>query len=250
MKTIVITGDSWGCGEWGVNTNGIHSERVNSDPPIVHGGLSDYFEQDGYNIINLSNPGTGPLTYLVELNRFLMVSRNRIEHIFFIQTCIGRDFTTQLDEETAFMKRLPGHHHLTLNYDLNLESNIVGCYRQVYDKLNFIATYHRKIINVIGGFTDLPPPFSEFSNLNFLIPSWVSLIDPSLPKCLLVTNAAFDHLDKKYKNTQEILSYMDAATNRYFFMKNNEEFFWPDGVHPNRKGHKLLYDAIKSKLTL
>ena len=72
MKTIIITGDSWGCGEWGVDTN----------TPIVHGGLSDYFEQDGYNIINLSHPRKGPLTCLVELHRFLMVSRNKIEHIF------------------------------------------------------------------------------------------------------------------------------------------------------------------------
>ena len=240
MKTIIITGGSWGAGEWGLDT----------DPPIVHGGLSDYFEQDGYNIINLSHPGKGPLTYLVELNKFLMISRNKIEHIFFIQSCIGRDFTTRFDEHLAFLKRLPGHHHLIWNHDLNLESNIVGCYRQVYDKLNFMATYHRKIINVIGGYTDLPPPFIEFSNLNFLIPSWVSLIDPSIPECMLIAIEAFDYLDKNCKNKQEILSYIDAAQKRSSFMENNKEFFWPDGRHPNRKGHKVLYDAIKTKLNL
>ena len=240
MKTIIITGDSWGAGEWGLDT----------DPPIVHGGLSDYFEQDGYNIINLSHPAKGPLTCLVELHRFLMISRNKIEHIFFIQSCIGRDFTTRFDEHLAFLKRLPGHHHLIWNHDLNLESNIVGCYRQVYDKLNFMATYHRKIINVIGGYTDLPPPFIEFSNLNFLIPSWVSLIDPSIPECMLIAIEAFDYLDKNCKNKQEILSYIDAAQKRSSFMENNKEFFWPDGRHPNRKGHKVLYDAIKTKLNL
>jgi hypothetical protein len=240
MKTVVITGCSWGAGEWGLNT----------DPPIVHGGLSDYFEQNGYNIINLSHPGKGPLTYLVELHRFLMVSRNKIEHIFFIQSCIGRDFFTEFDEHLAFMKRLPGHHHLIWNHDLNLESNIIGCYRQVYDKLNFMATYHRKIINVIGGYTDLPLPFIEFSNLNFLIPSWVSLIDPSIPECMLIDNNAFDYLDKNCKNKQEIIPYMDSAIERQSFMKNNKEFFWPDGCHPNRLGHKVLYDAIKTKLNL
>ena len=242
MKTIIITGDSWGAGEWGWN--------IEAPTPIVHGGLSDYFEQDGYNIINLSHPGKGPLTYLVELNKFLMISRNKIEHIFFIQSCIGRDFTTRFDERLAFMKRLPGNHHLIWNHDLNLESNIVGCYRQVYDKLNFMATYHRKIINVIGGYTDLPPPFIEFSNLNFLIPSWASLIDPSIPKCMLIDIEAFDYLNKNCKNKQEIIPYIDAATERTSFMKNNKEFFWPDGGHPNRKGHKVLYDTIKSKLNL
>ena len=240
MKTIIITGDSWGAGEWGVNT----------ETPIVHGGVSDYFEQDGYNIINLSHPGKGPLTYLVELNKFLMVNYNKIAHIFFIQSCIGRDFTTRFDESLAFLKMLPGNHHLVWNDNLNLESNIVGCYRQVYAKLNFMATYHRKIINVIGGLTDLPPPFIEFSNLNFLIPSWVSLINPSISTCMLVDANMFEHLDKNFKNKQEIIPYIDSAIERQSFMKNNKEFFWPDGMHPNREGHKVLYDAIKTKLNL
>jgi hypothetical protein len=242
MKTIVITGDSWGAGEWGIKT----------DPPLIHGGLSDYFAQDGYCVINLSHPGKGPLTYLVELHKFLMVNRNKIEHIFFIQSCIGRDFTTRFDEHLAFLKRLPGHHHLVWNDNLNLESNIVGCYKQIYDKLNFMATYHRTVINVIGGLTDLLPPFPEFSNLNFLIPSWVSLIDSSMSKCILIDKLTFGYLDVvwKNKNKQEILSYIDSATERRSYMFNNKEFFWPDGMHPNRKGHKVLYDAIKSKLNL
>ena len=30
----------------------------------------------------------------------------------------------------------------------------------------------------------------------------------------------------------------------------NDPIFYPDGAHPNREGHKVLYDFIKEKLNL
>jgi hypothetical protein len=27
-------------------------------------------------------------------------------------------------------------------------------------------------------------------------------------------------------------------------IKEHKEYFWPDGGHPNRKGHRVLYDYI------
>jgi lysophospholipase L1-like esterase len=73
-----------------------------------------------------------------------------------------------------------------------------------------------------------------------------------MSKCILIDKLTFGYLDVvwKNKNKQEILSYIDSATERRSYMFNNKEFFWPDGMHPNRKGHKVLYDAIKSKLNL
>jgi hypothetical protein len=42
--TIFILGDSWGCGEWTIN----HS--------IEHLGLEQFFNDDGYTVINKEKP--------------------------------------------------------------------------------------------------------------------------------------------------------------------------------------------------
>ena len=60
MKTIIITGCSWGCGEWN------HGD-------IAHGGLAEYLTQDGYNVVNLSEPGSGPIHLINPLNEFPVV---------------------------------------------------------------------------------------------------------------------------------------------------------------------------------
>jgi lysophospholipase L1-like esterase len=31
-------------------------------------------------------------------------------------------------------------------------------------------------------------------------------------------------------------------------IKEHREYFWPDGGHPNRKGHRVLYEYIFNKV--
>ena len=52
-KVVVIAGDSWGCGEW--------TQRDHRDYYVSHAGLAQYLADDGYQVINLSQPGAGNL---------------------------------------------------------------------------------------------------------------------------------------------------------------------------------------------
>ena len=63
----------------------------------------------------------------------------------------------------------------------------------------------------------------------------------------------FDHDIQAYNFTIKKLShemnceYLDLYAS--FVEKNKEEYLSSDGVHPNSKGHKLLYQKIKQKLS-
>jgi len=58
-------------------------------------------------------------------------------------------------------------------------------------------------------------------------------------------------LIKKEASAEEFSSVLDAVVrgmDRYDLWRNNREWFYPDGQHPNRKGHKILYDFVKDNL--
>ena len=171
MKTIVITGCSWGCGEW---------QRA-SEPPgtqlqlITHPGLGRYLLEDGYNVVNLSEFSEGnhqlltPLKYFMEVNQHL-----NIEHVFFIQTDI---FRSVRDKQLDFNTFITNHG--------DLSGSIKMMYYDFYSKLNHNAMLGNYSVNLIGGLTDLIPELDVFDHLNFLIPSWCRLIDSTVPNLSL-----------------------------------------------------------------
>jgi hypothetical protein len=61
---------------------------------------------------------------------------------------------------------------------------------------------------------------------------------------------SIEYLNNNYGNQAEILSLIEQSLARSDFWKKHPNIFWPDGCHPNRLGHKVLYDAIKTKLNL
>ena len=229
MKTIVITGCSWGAGEWG-----------GDGQPFAHAGLAQYFSESGYNVVNLSCTGSGNFKLIQPLSNFLEINLHLdIEHIFVLQTDIGRDF----DQKWWANVR---NELLDVNTP-NLEYRISEMYCQFYDKLNYTMKNRKKKVHLIGGLTDLNMDFkNDFENINFLIPSWTQLCDPATPLCYVINHNGFaDFLDKR-----QHMEYIIATHTRLNYFENHPEFFWPDGTHPNRYGHKILYDAVKTKLNL
>jgi hypothetical protein len=46
------------------------------------------------------------------------------------------------------------------------------------------------------------------------------------------------------KDTKQLLADMDSILFRLNQWRTHQKYFWPDGVHPNRLGHKKLFDFI------
>ena len=201
--------------------------------------MTEYLIENKFNVINLSQPAAGPWTLVESLHSFIKINKKifDIQHVLFLQTDISREFKKFPDKTTWYTT-------------LTLHDNIKRMYRNFYIYLNFIGKNSSTVINLIGGVTDLVMDYkNDFNYLNFLIPSWTQLIDPNAPTEFIVkTDNIPDYMGKN--NKEEYIEMLDRSLNRLTLWNRNKEFFWPDGSHPNRHGHKILYDAVKTKLNL
>jgi hypothetical protein len=217
MQTIIIIGDSWPAGVWG------------HDNEIIEMGISKFYLDHGYHIINLSQPGADPFGLLYPLDAFLRVNFNLdIESVFYFQTDIMRSFD--------FIKRFS-----------NLSDTVDNGYQDLYSRLNDIAKKNNKIVNIIGGLTDVTIDLSTYDNLNLLLPSWCQLFDQSISTVRLMDQEKFEFLHHHYPKHQ-ILPYLEETNARYDFFDQRKDIFWPNKTHPNVLGHKILFDHLTKNI--
>jgi len=224
MKTVLITGCSWGAGVWGKDSNG--------DYGLLDSGLTRFYLENGFDALNLSFPGGDAWILLQQLDNFLWTNPHRkIEHIYYIQTDIGRNFAH---------KEFPIE-----RFNYNFDSAVDFMYYKLYESLNEIAQRRRVKIKIIGGLTDVTVPFQLFDSLELVVPSWCQLIDPELPSVRLVDPESLSWLTERFSlHKSQLLSLLEQGTNRLDYMNNNKKWFWPDGGHPNVQAHEKLFDYL------
>ena len=219
MKTIVITGCSWGAGEWSSSSTGYE---------VSHPGISQNFVEVGYNVVNLSQPGSDPYGLLFPLDAFLKVNIHLdIAYVFYIQTDISRVLN---------FKEIP--------FSESCNQSIKKEYLCLYEKLNHIAKTNNKKISVIGGLTDVDVNLTQFSSLELALQSWCRLIDPKAPLTTAIAVEYFTKIKSFKDQKTEIIQMIDRSLERQNLWESNPSFFWPDGRHPNRKGHHKLFDYL------
>ena len=227
---IVIVGDSWGCGEYNLNT-------------ITHGGLAQYLAEDGQNVINLSVGGSSNWEIYERLKLFFDSGIpnyivKKIKMILVFQTEWTRDFS---------IKR-------STCVDSRVGVDAISCWQY---RLSEVAVKHNIEIGLIGGCSDtmyLDQFKKEYSGLFIACQSVTNLcvnnnhrIDNPTFFCrpgdelLLTLN---DHY-QKYSSINNLVSDLDKGLIRMDIWKNNKEWFFPDGNHINRAGHKKLHNFLK-----
>lgn len=247
MKKIIIVGDSWGLGEWG-------RDPIRYKYTVLHKGLEQYFIDYGFDVINVSEGGssnTGSIRRLVNLLSELSDDISNIDYIFFITTDATREIHRNKEKLTDALIQ---NKSLPLLVDKLLDS--------CYNELNKICLTNNLNIHVIGGLNNLDTSIQSYKNLIPIIPSWVSLLIGHLdeyknlcndPKFRIVNfNFAIDDfiLSRCPFNIASKLiedAYLYQEINSLVF---KEKIFWPDGVHPNREGHKILFETLLKKLQL
>ena len=127
-----------------------------------------------------------------------------------------------------------------------------------YSRLSEISQKYQVPVCVIGGVSDTMwmSKFSEeYPGVSILCQSVTNLIinnthqtDTPVHSCFDSTNKTDIALIKKQASVQEMNSVLDDVANgiaRRDVWQNNPEYFYPDGKHPNREGHKILYDFVE-----
>lgn len=204
---ILITGDSWGCGEW---------ENRNGDFNNWHTGIEQYLKEDGYSVENVSVGGANNLQSLDA------IKNKQFDHLIFFFTDPLRQ-ATYAEFVTISPKQIVKDHTEQILQALEKYPSVTligGC---VKIHSNGRTQYNIPSISqlVIPDFED-----SEYMSSWEWEDHWKNLTNPS---------DEFKH---------EIIDIYEKADKKYNLWKNNPKLFWPDGLHANRHAIKIVYEHM------
>ena len=229
-KIILIAGDSWACGEW-------------LEHSVIHGGLTDYLIDQHYKVINLGRPGGSNDDSITRIEDFLNLNKNIIiKNIIVFQTEWTRSNILDIDSEYTSLRE--------------------GIISKFYYNLSRLSTKFNTTTHIIGGCSDtiwIDLFEINYPGVNVACQSFTNLILTNnhricSPVYSLMTNNntnsdKIEYFKKQFNqyNLKLLLDDIDQGHARLDIWSKNKEFFWPDGVHPNRAGHKILFNFLKNQ---
>lgn len=225
---ILICGDSWSCGEW-------------ENMSITHRGLAGYIsEKTSHQVINLGMPGSSNLDTIRVIQHFLSLNPSiPIDQIIIFQTDyirgvkpgdIGKDGYTQFKARRI---------------------------SQFYYSLSDIYKKYNTPVHVIGGLSDTLwlSKFSQiYQGVNIACQSFTNLLVNNCDRISEPVHSMYERIHEtlinKIKNQSsqeeisELITNIDSGLQRSILFSNNKNWFYPDGGHPNRHGHQVLFDFL------
>jgi hypothetical protein len=237
---IIISGCSWACGEWARGDTVAENED-----PISHKGLEQYLVDAGYTVLNLSQ---GALSNLQIANRiFTWIDRHpneTISKIFVFQTEYLRDYWMSFQED-----------FLSLTHADSLSGKSIS---RFYYKLSTISKIAKCPVYLIGELSDtlwIGNMETCYPGVKVVCQSMTNLIvnnnhrvaEPVLDWYLGDTAEAIEKIKKSIPDDEvtKLLKKINDGFERENIVFSNSKYFWPDGRHPNRYGHQILFDFLK-----
>jgi hypothetical protein len=240
-KTILIIGDSWSQGE-------LMDNKDDTGSIVVHAGTEQYLLDSGHTVINLGILGGSNTQAMQNYQKFT----DHADYIFWFQTDPLRDVNGKNNDGELFIELLQRFNSIKAVFDYLIAD--------VQNKINNIAINKNQIVHVIGGFSVLTPNINKFSNLRNFITNVSALIDPQTNFEVYGYFPEFDwfiNIVEYYKKhnlvsdsvlsyiTQEYIDIMSEHQHIFEYMSNNKQYYWPDNRHPNRHGHKIIFNQIE-----
>lgn len=243
-KTILIIGDSWSQGELVLNKN-------DTGLSIVHAGTEQYLLDAGHTVINLGITGGSNDQAMQNYLEY----KDHADYIFWFQTDPLREVNGTNGDGELFIELLKRFNSIKAVFDYLIDD--------IQNKINNIAVDRNQIVHVIGGFSTITPSINKFSNLNNFITNVSALIDPltnfeiygyfpqfewfvniieNCKKHNLVSNSVLSYI------TQEYIDIMSEHERIFDYMFKNTQYYWPDGRHPNRHAHKIIFNQVEKLL--
>jgi len=231
---ILIAGDSWSQGEWGMN--------LQSRYTVLHSGLTQYLQDDGHMVTNIGAGGDTNLNQVKLIQDSLQTDLYDI--VIWFQTDPLRERWHAVRENSKqFWLGID-----SLDDFLTLEQTLLD---NNYMQLN---ETNEKIYCIGGCFSINLELIKKYNNLIPVIeylPTWI-IPDQVFPRCINpiwrtigITSRDENFLKFLADDNLNYKNYLSEYKNKSSPMI--EKYFRPDGGHMNRYGHLKLYDYMKEK---
>ena len=252
--SIFISGDSWGCGEWPPPK---HRKIINKNATLEHRGLEQYFIEDDFLVYNSSAAGASNNDSIQSLKYNLEKHFQSGDIVLWVQTDPIRDLRPYTD----------------LTNQIKKENGVFALANRVlidnYSRLNDLAIKFNTNVHLIGGLSSINSTLiGNYNRLITLIVSWPQLLVSHKPEFSQIDYENYGEWGHDWSldsinlsalmNSGKLPFEIDLAEKIIDELHKlvgykiifNDPIFYPDGGHPNREGHKILYDFIKKKLKI
>jgi hypothetical protein len=250
---IFVSGSSWARGEW-----------APGNPVVQHDGIKQYFTDAGYSVVDCSQARSYHSRVINYLDGKLASNYTNGDIVFFIMAdplldLIMPELAGMKLKRDSDAKNLP-----EFTQAIKDASGLINLVRQqqdtIYSQLNAVAKKYNVKIHCIGGTYNVNTNLlDKYTNLLPTVVSWIYLLAGHF---------------KEHPGTEDSgfgitytwgLNYIDTATyTKEFALQVQQEFdlisdttrimdeliFHPDGLHPNKEGHKILYNHLIELLNL
>jgi hypothetical protein len=216
---IVIIGDSWGVGEWGVESN---QSMVVTGPGITE--LLNY----NFNVLNLSKPRGSNLLGLDLLDKFLSkYQSDDNDQFYWIVTEPARD--TDVENILGIV---------------GLEAHLMNALTKALSGADQLAKKHNIHIKLIGGWCDIEPNWiDKFSNLEIAVSSWGSIVHETYPKSIFGPTSLNEFKITKTNNFIQKSEWLNIVAQVDAKIKTWNIGGW-QAMHPDRYSHRKLRDYL------
>ena len=228
---IIVMGDSWGCGEWGL-------DPADNQYRILHKGISLYMQEAGYQVFSLAQGGSSNKKQVDQLLKTAASMDRPPDHIIWFLTDPFRDILQKSGQVPQGMSTtLP-------EYQAQREHLL----REQFNRIRSLE------VLLIGGACPVPAWVrDEYPNIKIVVPDLRCWLLPDVEPCDLI-NRAWIYPDRAdyalidYWKDQNDISKKHLDIAECSAESDNHKFFWPDGLHPNRLAHRMLTDYLLQTL--
>lgn len=253
QSKIFVAGSSWARGEWDPDR-----------PVVLHEGIKQYFADYGYTVVDCSQARSYHGRVIEFLDKKLSQHFKTNDLVFFIMAdplldLIMPELSTMQVKRTSDVTNLK-----RFTNAVEQANGLINLVRQqqdkVYNQLDTVAKKYNTQIHCIGGTYNLNTELLDrYSNLLPTVISWLYLLvghyhehsNTQLPNFGISYTWGIDYIDLSGFTTefaQQVRKEFIEISDSTKIM--NELIFHPDGLHPNREGHKILFDHLVNTLQL
>lgn len=253
LPKIFVAGSSWARGEWDPDR-----------PVVLHNGIKQYFSEHGYTVVDVSQARSYHTRVMDLLEKKLRTQYTKGDVVLFIMAdplldIIMPELSTMQVKRTNDVTNL-----VQFTQAIKQAGGLVNLIRQqqdiIYNRLDTIAKQYDIQVHCIGGTYNVNTNIlSKYTNLLATVVSWMYLLIGHFKEYTGIDNPEFgisytwginyiDLLAFDPEFAAQVTAEFDIISKDFYML--NELIFHPDGLHPNREGHKILYDHLVNLLNL